>query len=805
MPPTGVQEATEEHNVRLTKKTTLSKLYRHPLGTVLEYPETSHTESHPVGHLFEMDPQDWKVPDLNIAYSRGSPRGRTLMGREVFFKVMVDREGNEVPCTESHSTCQGVKICPYADVDTLSESHTVASLALIQSCLRRDREQRLEIASPSKDIFQRTAAYITALRKLGCSRPLVEPTPLSAEEAEEKETRELYWSQVKRGHRPKEGTCEGKLLFSYDSHHQPRIHCQHYCKVSRRDHFHDDSIGTATGAYDLNYIEAVLNNDQEEVQQIEQAAFDLGYGPTVECSTVSNTSSQRAICPHDHRDAKGNLLQPLMERLPCSVRFRVIEPLDEYRVDCPYILITSSGPHTHSIPFPSKTPPVIRAKVFELLEALGDDIPDITPRRFLRHPIVKSFLTAKFPHNPQPTLSHLHISLANRSKIKTYIKRIKEIHCPFGTTWKGIFLHEHLAVEHLKEIQDRQLPACEHYIRRMYVVNTDTMEHHEEDDDEQTSKDKILRILVCMSPIASHRLLACGSYLQSDIAFQRISDFLEFELACMDRDANTSLIFCRVFLNRQTAVAHQMVFTAIHEIVYQDTGKHLRWRHLHANSIEDFQGMILQWGADQHRGQAKGLGLYLQALAASMPPRNDLHDPARTIQSLNPYEHLHRVFRLCSNHFYRNINAAGVTDEVKRLMRSLLCMEHKNWEETLLAIEQKGGKVGQDWVKDKQSTHFAFQAICWERSLIPRSVWMAGDSHTNLVETVHRDANREGVQCTLLGGLQKGQAFDSMKMRTLELFETYGIQPTYLSGHIAENSFRNLQRKGRFLSRFIQL
>lgn len=67
------------------------------------------------------------------------------------------------------------------------------------------------------------------------------------------------------------------------------------------------------------------------------------------------------------------------------------------------------------------------------------------------------------------------------------------------------------------------------------------------------------------------------------------------------------LIFCRVFLNRQTAVAHQMVFTAIHEIVYQDTGKHLRWRHLHANSIEDFQGMILQWGADQHRGQAKGI------------------------------------------------------------------------------------------------------------------------------------------------------------------------------------------------------
>jgi hypothetical protein len=28
-------------------------------------------------------------------------------------------------------------------------------------------------------------------------------------------------------------------------------------------------------------------------------------------------------------------------------------------------------------------------------------------------------------------------------------------------------------------------------------------------------------------------------------------------------------------------------------------------------------------------------------------------------------------------------------------MRSLLCMEHSNWEGTLAAIEQKGGKAGQ--------------------------------------------------------------------------------------------------------------
>jgi hypothetical protein len=228
--------------------------------------------------------------------------------------------------------------------------------------------------------------------------------------------------------------------------------------------------------------------------------------------------------------------------------------------------------------------------------------------------------------------------LANRFRIKAYIKQIKEIHCPFGTGWEGAsfvtdfgpILTVVAAIEHLKQLQDTNLPACEHYIRRMYVLDAATMERHEEDDDEKSAKDDKLRIIICMSPAASRRLLKSGSYLQSDIAFQRIVEFLEFELACMDRDANTSellqfhhlstvhrpfilqgVIFCRVFLNRHHAVAHQKIFTAIHEIVYEDTGRHIRWRHLHGHSLDDFDGLVLQWGADQHRGQAKGRLLHL--------------------------------------------------------------------------------------------------------------------------------------------------------------------------------------------------
>lgn len=67
----------------------------------------------------------------------------------------------------------------------------------------------------------------------------------------------------------------------------------------------------------------------------------------------------------------------------------------------------------------------------------------------------------------------------------------------------------------------------------------------------------------------------------------------------------TALTYCHVFLNRQTAVAHQLVFERIEAIVREDTGENLKWRHLHAQTPDELIG-ILQWAGDQHGGQAKG-------------------------------------------------------------------------------------------------------------------------------------------------------------------------------------------------------
>lgn len=64
--------------------------------------------------------------------------------------------------------------------------------------------------------------------------------------------------------------------------------------------------------------------------------------------------------------------------------------------------------------------------------------------------------------------------------------------------------------------------------------------------------------------------------------------------------------YCRVYLNRQNAAAHALVFAKVEEIVLEDTGQSLKWRHIHASSPDELCG-ILQWAGDQHGGQAKGM------------------------------------------------------------------------------------------------------------------------------------------------------------------------------------------------------
>lgn len=75
---------------------------------------------------------------------------------------------------------------------------------------------------------------------------------------------------------------------------RPSLSCEHYSWSGNKDHLHDTSVGD--GSYNIDYIEAVLCEDQEEIDRIEQAASSLGYEPLIECTTITNNSAQRTFC-----------------------------------------------------------------------------------------------------------------------------------------------------------------------------------------------------------------------------------------------------------------------------------------------------------------------------------------------------------------------------------------------------------------------------------------------------------------------------------------------------------------------------
>ncbi|KAJ7218166.1 hypothetical protein C8J57DRAFT_1095711, partial [Mycena rebaudengoi] len=721
---------------------------------------------------------DWQNPAQNFAYSQGKPNGQTLDGKYVHVSVLIDSLGKKVPCVESHSTLP----------------HIRASREDVKERLQNNRDHRLQCSSPKRDIFLHTVSFIAALERYGCRwKHSAHTQVLSCEEQQQKERRGIYRHQTQRGYRKPdsdEPICEGRIVFDYNRADQPYISCEYYDRNTNQAHFHDFNI--TNGSYDIDYLEAVFCGDQQETARIEEDAYACGYGPLVDCTSVSNFSTQKAFCPISHRNAdREELEQPLMLHLSCHSKFRVFTPLPSYRRACPFVLIVTKGEHPHPVPLPTKTPPSIRNELMVLLENLGPDLPDLTPRRLLRHPILKTFLATKFPSIICPTLSDWHVSLANRDHLKAYILHALELHFPFGTDWMGMI--------HLKEVQDSKLPKESHYIRRIIAIDDQDCPPLGEDEDEDAlgpgAKGDKLCIIICMTPEASRRLLSSGRYLQSDIGFKRIVGYKEFELAGMERDSNTSIIFCRVYLNRMTADAHRRVFEQIDAILFEDTGHRLQWRHLHALSQNDSSGLlVLSWVGDQHRGQAKGLGLYLQSVAAKLPRRKDLYED-RYIQDLGPYDHLHRLFRVCVIHFFRLIKTCPVPENVRTLMRSLVCMEHGDWDGTIKSICDLGGKPAQDWIKNKQSSQFVFEGICWAKSFIPRDIWEAGDSNSNVVEIVHQDVNREGLHCTLLGAHAKAQSFDTVKMNTLRIYEGFGITPSYRTRHISENAFLNLKRR----------
>jgi hypothetical protein len=74
------------------------------------------------------------------------------------------------------------------------------------------------------------------------------------------------------------------------------LSCEYYSVElgGTRDHLFSYDAGS--GLYDLPYLEALFDNDEEEIVRIESAAHSDGFGPLAPCSTAWNNNSVKIHC-----------------------------------------------------------------------------------------------------------------------------------------------------------------------------------------------------------------------------------------------------------------------------------------------------------------------------------------------------------------------------------------------------------------------------------------------------------------------------------------------------------------------------
>ena len=92
----------------------------------------------------------------------------------------------------------------------------------------------------------------------------------------------------------------------------------------------------------------------------------------------------------------------------------------------------------------------------------------------------------------------------------------------------------------MKQRQDLEIPPGHHYIWLIVEIDNKMITEHEEDVFDKVVLHTPFHMILCMSKAGSERLLQ-AQYIQSDIGFKHVVGFYEFELACMDRDTNTSM------------------------------------------------------------------------------------------------------------------------------------------------------------------------------------------------------------------------------------------------------------------------
>ncbi|CAB4426822.1 unnamed protein product [Rhizophagus irregularis] len=462
-------------------------------------------------------------------------------------------------------------------------------------------------------------------------------------------------------------------------------------------------------------VETMFNNHSYHSHGID---FEKDESDVIdECFTVHPNNTRSDECPFLHKVGnhivKGTVKKPTTE---CPVKFYHIP---KNLKECPFIVTVSVGIHNHPPPPPRKTPYNIKSQLQKIID--NEHVLDLTARKFLTGSMIQTYLNGK-------SISDLHPSLNNQSKINYYIEKTRRSKYPFGQNILGV-VHEFMRHE---KSEDPYIRSIRFLDNEQYIVLCGTKKQ-----------------LQALSKL---------TYIEIDMAFKRIHGITnEWEVSAYSSQAQKTLTFARIFTNVETAEAYQNLFEDLFSCIERDIGESFNFHHIHKKGL----GCII---ADQHKGQALGLGQYLNS----------------KYPHLTSIEHLQHIYKLCQVHYKRNIDKNRQLSKETR--NAMYLIPTLNIQEDILEVLNKiqfCNKPGAAaWVKDKL-VPWVLSGISSVFTKMDCTIWNQTPNNTNAGESAHANVNRDGCNLSLLAGIIRGQEFDKRQWESANVHEQYNVPESY--------------------------
>ncbi|RIB10418.1 hypothetical protein C2G38_2206187, partial [Gigaspora rosea] len=159
--------------------------------------------------------------------------------------------------------------------------------------------------------------------------------------------------------------------------------------------------------------------------------------------------------------------------------------------------------------------------------------------------------------------------------------------------------------------------------------------------------------------------------------------------------------------------------------------------------------------ADEHQGQALGLGKYLHSKYCHLLSE----------------EHLKHIYKLCQIHFNRNIRNKAISNETKELIYLIIKLNIQ--EEILHVLEKiknynKSGAT--EWVCDKCKP-WILAGLSLAFIKIDTDIWNQTPNNTNVSESAHANINQDGRSLSLLAAIYRGDDFDQWQWHSAKTYE----------------------------------